>query len=180
MPIHNRLTYPGDLSGQWPKDPEFPLTFDLGTLALCGVRPGDPVHPLSPLGPCDDSRSGARGTLQYAAQGVQIELTGPTVDSLIIFLKDEQFEPFAGSFLFNGNPVPTPSGLSDLSRLGAAYWRDQDEDEILLFFEFGVRELQVEAELTGRIKALVAVTPPLSDPEQRRRYNVTKNWPPAI
>lgn len=62
---------------------------------------------------------------------------------------------------------------------GDPYWRDEDEEEILLFYEFGELEWQVELTLQGTLKAVNAVAPPLlADEAQRRAYRVTKPWPP--
>jgi hypothetical protein len=175
MALFNRLFDPADPSGRWPSDPEFILNFDLSTLALSGVRPGDPVHPLSPLGPAEDSREAARGTLRYPSRGVQIDVDGSTVTGIVLFL-----DSYRGDFISNGLPHAAPRTREDLARLGEPYWIDRDEDEMLLFYEFGTRELQVELSLDGAIRAFVAVTPPMmADPDQRRAYRVDKPWPPT-
>ena len=71
------------------------------------------------------------------------------------------------------------SSESDVQALfGQPYWRDQDEDEIILFYEFPGVEWQIEFDLVGALKHLRVGRPLLADAEQRAAYGVTKHWPP--
>ncbi|MHC5056772.1 MAG: hypothetical protein ACYTKD_18970 [Planctomycetota bacterium] len=62
---------------------------------------------------------------------------------------------------------------------GAPFHRHGDEDETILFYEFGEIEWQVEFSTRDRLKAVGVVSPPLlAKEEQRKAYGVTREWPP--
>ncbi len=73
------------------------------------------------------------------------------------------------------SPNPTERGL--IAIFGSPYWRDQDEDEVILFYEFGEYEWQIEMSLKDRLSVFVIAPPILADPQQRAAYSVTKPWP---
>lgn len=66
-------------------------------------------------------------------------------------------------------------------RVGAADWPDQDQEEIILFYEFREDiEWQVEFTLEGGLKAIGAVWPALmAEAAQRESYGVSLPWPPC-
>jgi hypothetical protein len=56
---------------------------------------------------------------------------------------------------------------------------DEDEDEILFFYERAGVELQLEFAGKETLSGVVMTGQPLmADPEQRRAYKVTAPWPP--
>jgi len=66
-----------------------------------------------------------------------------------------------------------------MESLGAPYWIDRDDEEQILFFEFGSHEIQIEQTLDGRNKRMILTTLPLmANEEQRQAYGVDKPWPP--
>jgi hypothetical protein len=88
---------------------------------------------------------------------------------------------FAGCFRFGGSPVRLSKELRESgvqSLFGPPYWRDRDEGEALLFYEFPGVEWQLEFALDGTLKYLQLGLPLLADAGQRAAYGVTKPWPP--
>lgn len=169
----------------WREDRSIPLLADLDRLALNGTGFDDEVTGLEFLGPSD-----SRG-FDYPSKGVQLEVGDGLLEGLVLALRDGAYlgrsdesrvRAFAGRIRMNGRDL-APQDLraeSDFSAAwGEPYWRDEDEDEILLFFELDRGEVQVELSLAGVPQVLV-VTPDrlMADPEQRRQYGVTKPWPP--
>jgi hypothetical protein len=158
-----------------------PLVIDLDRHQLSGVGIGDPVERLSFLGPAVVGVG-----FEFREKGVIVSPT--SVDQLWEFsailtpVGREHVLPFAGSFQFRGNRLAlTPSTReADLLRLfGPPYWRDQDDDEVILFYEHGPVEWQLELSPDGALQAVTIGTPLMAEPEQRAAFKVTKPWPPS-
>lgn len=90
--------------------------------------------------------------------------------------------PFIGQIRMAGRDL-RPGDLGkewDFSVWGEPYWRDEDDQEVLLFFEFPDGEIQVELGEEGRPLVLyVCAEPLMADSEQRESYGVTRDWPPS-
>lgn len=58
-------------------------------------------------------------------------------------------------------------------------WRDQDDEEIIYFYEFPTHELQIEQSLDESIQRIfVTKQAVMADAENRKAYGVNKSWPP--
>jgi len=140
-------------------------------------------------GKCGESRLGeapAASEPWYGSQqalrvrspsgAVEVEVDEGVLVAITIFLKD-----FAGTLCVHGESVED-SGLTEAgvtALLGQAWWRDEDEDEVLLFYEHPSFELQCEFEGKRELTAVVLATDALMALEvQRQRYGVDKPWPP--
>ncbi len=174
-------------SSKWEASPEVTLVLDLERQALCDTRIGDPVEWLSFLGPPQDRKALKDGGYRYPAQGLEIWADDGIVKDLVVRWIDEagtpHFAPFSGECRFRGRRVDLNHETQEVAfgeLFGPPYWRDVDDMEILLFYEFfGEIEWQVEFTLDGRLKGLMITTPPLFRKEdQRLAYGVTKEWPP--
>jgi hypothetical protein len=163
------------------------LIADLDRFELGGVGFGDPYSRLSFLGPSESP------FLDYHRKGLQVDVVDDRLDGFTLALGANAFlgasssrpvRPFVGSLRIGGRELRVEELRSegDLVALwGTPYWRDEDEDEILLFFEFPDGEIQVELSREGRPRVLVATPDPLmADPEQRRAYGVETPWPPSF
>lgn len=164
----------------WRLDPAKPLLLDLDTHRLSGVSIGDPLESLSFLG----SASRWSWYLEFPNHGLSI-LGGPSVEELQFFFghpAEKSGGWFRGTIVHRGSPIVLGGEDSEESltaRFGQAYWRDVDEYETLLFYEFPGRELQLEFGTDGRLKVLTIGLPILADPVQREAYRVSKPWPPG-
>ena len=89
---------------------------------------------------------------------------------------------FPGKFQANGRDIKltTSTTIEEItSCFGQPYWRDDDADETILFYEGGVGELQLEFTNNRNLSFITLThTPLLADPAQRAAYGVTKPWPP--
>jgi hypothetical protein len=159
---------------------------DLDRFELCGVGFRDEIARLSFLGPSSDE------AFCYPAKGLSLDSEDGLFEGFVLALRrgvhlcsdtPERVHPFAGRVRIAGRDwAPQElTGSSDfLEAWGDPYWRDEDDNEILLFFEFAGHEIQVELGLDGVPLVIVACSPPLmADPEQRRSYGVTNDWPPT-
>jgi len=170
----------------WKREPGLVLTFDFGRNALCGVRIGDPVDWLSKLGPAEDARAARRdGRYCYYSKGLEVGAREGRVTSYLLVWggsEDPRYRPFAGACGYRGKSLPLSGDTREpeiVGYFGHPYWRDEDEEEILLFYEFEDLEWQVELTPQGSLKAVSIVTPPiLAEEGQRRAYRVTRAWPP--
>lgn len=173
-------------SRAWREDVRVPLLADLDRFELCGVGFGDDITRLSFLGPGGDE------PLCYPAKGLLVDFEDGSFEGFVLALRrdvqlgsssPERVHPFAGRIRMAGRdraPRELTGSPDFLEAWGAPYWRDQDDQEILLFFEFARHEIQVELSLDGVPLVIVACSPPLmASPEQRRSYGVTKDWPPS-
>lgn len=119
-------------------------------------------------------------------RSVEIGTEGETVDYILVNWRDPEapeLPAFTGRIRYAGRLHPLTTATTKvevLSILGPPYWIDEDADETILFYEFGEIEWQIEFDENEFLKVLLVATPPLlEDPEQRRAYGVTRDWPPT-
>jgi len=164
---------------RWQFDPSVPLVLDLDQHTLSGVGIGERVERLSSLGK-GISRD---AIIAFPALGLAVSEADGLIHELIVYF-GHSAEPDGGNFTgtsrYRGLPLDlsffvTEPWLRD--RLGEPFWRDEDENEVILFYEHGQREWQVEFAADGSLKCWVICPPLLADEEQRRAYGVTKAWP---
>jgi len=174
------------VSTLWQSEPGFKIQLELDRHALCRCRIGDPIEWLSGLGPPEDSRALREKSYCYYSRGVEIgEEDGKVADFSVFWVDylEQGFQPFEGLVTFRGRTVELDFRTQEKefrSLFGDPYWRDQDQEEIILFYEFqGDIEWQVEFTLQTSLTAIIVVCHPLmADAEQRERYGVSIQWPP--
>ena len=184
----------GNPTLEWTASAAAPLVVDLDASALCGVRLGDSIERLRFLGQgrwrgLSASLRGKKGvtmgTLDYPERGLALDVMGGRLEGFVLTVSggaERGFAPFGGRIRFGGaemgmERLDTEKRVLDM--LGEPWWRDEDEDEILLFYERGEVEWQIEIEKGGTVAALLVVSPPLmAEADQRAAYGVTKTWPP--
>lgn len=162
------------------------LDFDFDTHTLCGIKVGDPVSLLWKLGPPEDKAEEARGNYNYYSKGVQVSAEAGKIASFVLFWNDEQrkqFLAFNSPCHYRGQTLTLRAGMDESALktiFGGPYLRDEDENEIILFYELGAVEWQMEIGRHAGLTATVILTPPLlADEEQRNTFKVTKPWPPS-
>ena len=161
--------------------------FDFDHHALCGIKLGDPVSLLWKLGPSEDKPAEADGFHNFYSKGVEVDVEAGKVVSFVLFFNDElqkKFLPFKSRCVYRGQAVDLRAGMTETeikTFFGEPYWRDQDDGETILFYEFGDTEWQVEIDTQNGLTAIVVLAPPLlADEAQRQSFHVTKPWPPLI
>jgi hypothetical protein len=170
----------------WQSEPGFEVQLDLGRHALCRCRIGDPIEWLSGLGQPEDAKALREQRYCYYSRGIEIgEENGNIADFAVFWIDYLQagFQPFEGSVIYQGKTValgPRNRESEFRATFGDPYWRDQDQDEIILFYEFQRDiEWQVEFTLQSNLKAIRVVWPALmADAKQRELYGVNVAWPP--
>lgn len=172
-------------TSRWREELNALLAVDLDHFGLNGVGFGGSVDNLRFLGPSESA------DFDYPSKGLLLDVDSGRLDGLVIALRGgvylgatppDRVRPFAGRIRLGGRDR-TPQELrteSDFVAVwGEPYWRDVDEDEILLFFEFESGEVQVELTLEGVPQVLIVTPAPLmADPATREAYRVTASWPP--
>ena len=176
-----------DPTGEWRRAPTLKLEADLARPALYGVDLGRPLGDLSDLGPVEDRAANCREEFCYPSLGLVIEsLDDEKLTGFQLVVDDSvfrpSFAPFAGECLC-GQQRLTLVGMTEArwkEAMGECYWRDEDEDEIILFYEYPYHEVQVEFTRNGALKCiLVTSSPAMADEAQRQAYGVTRPWPAA-
>lgn len=170
----------------WQSDPGLEIHLDLDRHAFCRCRIGDPIEWLSGLGRPEDAAALREGRYLYYSHGIEIgEENGKVADFAVFWIDYLRagFRTFTGLITYRGKAVSLSSRTSEgefVNLFGSPYWRDQDQDEIILFYEFqGDIEWQVEFTLEGDLKAVRVVWPSLmSEEKQRKLYGVSLPWPP--
>ena len=173
-------------SASWQREAGFRIDIELDRHALCRCKIGDPIEWLSGLGPPEDARALREQRYCYYSRGFDIGEEDSKVSDFVVYWLDylqQGYEPFQGIATYRGKEIPLNSGTKEedfIAWFGKPYWRDQDKDEIILFYEFpGDIEWQVEFTLDGLLKAMRVVWPALmEDEQQRKQYGVTAPWPP--
>jgi hypothetical protein len=187
MSLLDRLRRRRSPTAEWREDRGVRLIADLDRFELGGVKFGDPYTRLSFLGPSESP------FMDYHRKGLRIDVADDRLDGFTLALEAGAFlgasskrpvRPFVGRLKIRGRELRVEELRTeeDLTALwGTPFWRDEDDDEILLFFEFSHGEIQVELSRDGRPRVLVATPEHLmADPEQRRSYGVEAPWPPSF
>jgi len=190
-----------DPTRHWKETPGLVPDFDFSAHALCGAKLGDPARFLEKVGRCEDQAAAKEGEFRWYTKGFAVDVDAFVVTAYIIHFNDdrgESYHPFTGTCLFEGRTVAlsTATTENDFVRIfGAPYWRDLgevtpprqstassvggDREEVILFYEFGAIEWQVEFTSDRTLRLVLVLTPPmLADEEQRATYKVDKPWPP--
>jgi hypothetical protein len=163
------------------------LHFDFDKNALCNVAIGDRMERLRFLGPVEDPPEARQDHLVYRSKGFYVDLEDGRIASYLLTWNDPSCHTthptFTGKCLLHGQEIALSWETSEqqvIDSLGEPYWRDEDEDEVILFYEHDQIEWQVEFEKGCGLRAITVVSPPmLADKQQREAYRITKPWPPT-
>lgn len=168
----------------WTADPALAATLDLDRHRICGAGLGEPVERLAGLGPAEDGPAAARGELRYPSRGLSVSTVDGLVTAFFVAWREPGYAPFAGRVTSDGREVGLAGGSTPedlVAMLGTPYWRAEDPDEVILFYERRDVEWQLECDHGTGLRAMVIVSPPiLADPAQREAYGVTAAWPPPL
>lgn len=182
MGILNR--FKAQTAGAWQAGQGIDLEFDFDTNALCGVKLRDPAALLAKFGAPEDPPRIKDGAYCFYSQGFEADVTDGRVDAFTLMWRDAdgRFRPFSGKCFRGGAELSLRAGATEsevIACLGEPFWRDEDDDEVLLFYERNAVEWQVEVDKRAGLSVIVITALPLlADAEQRAAYKVTKNWPP--
>jgi hypothetical protein len=184
--LFDRILGKNHPSSSWQSMPGFEIQLDLDIHTICRCRIGDPIEWLNPLGPPEDSRSLREQRYCYYSRGIEIgEENGKVADFAAFWIDylEAGFKPFNGLITYRGKTVMLDSRTTEsefVNLFGDPYWRDQDQEETILFYEFrGDIEWQAEFTLENRLKVLRVVWPALmAEAAQRESYGVSLPWPP--
>ena len=184
MPFFERKKQRFDVTRHWVGDTRFPLELDLSANTLSGVRIGGSLDGFMRLGPAEDREAAEQEVYRYYSRGLEITADEGFVTAFrILFAGSEGFQPFPGRCSYSAQPVALSASTTEADLrgvFGEPYWRDRDDEEILLFHEFPPIEWQIELNQGGALAQWTLLSPPsMQDPEQRRAYGVTRPWPPA-
>jgi hypothetical protein len=144
--------------------------FACGQTAL-GVKPG--------LGETYAGQFNSEGVANFGSSGVELGLKGEVLDYLFITMTN-----FAGTILKDGAKISVSTNTTPeqiIALFGEPYWKDVDDDESILFYEYQNGKVEVQFEFPDK-RRLGFITMSrngvLSDAKQRNAYRVTKEWPP--
>lgn len=173
-----------DPAAQWPLVGGQKVVFDFDKNTLNGVRLHAPWADLQVFGQPEMKRRKVGDSLVYLSRGFSADLYQGTVSSYNFVWDDylrQGFQPFQGSFIFKGKSVTLDGDTTEKeieSIFDDEYWRDEEKDEIILFYEVEGAEWQFELDKEGFLKTcLILAYPVLADEFQRQAYKVTKPWP---
>ena len=177
---------PKDPTKVWQRASDLRLTFDLEGGKLNDVGIGESLNRLSFLGPIEDRSGLTLGEYRFFSLGLSIDCYNEqdTIDCFEIVQKDQdmpEHQPFAGVCRYKGENLDLGqlTEPSFVGRFGPPFWKDADDEEILLFYEFPGREWQVEFALDGTLNRILVTSKPLmANQRQREAYGVNKSWPP--
>ena len=163
----------------WKEDLSVDLVVDLDRHRLCGRGIGDWLAGLACLGPATMSGS----MLSFPGKGISVGFRAGVITSFAAYVAvspEEGMGQFTGWFTYRDRRLALSEETTEsklVATFGPPYWRDQDEDEVILFYEFREYEWQVEMSLKDRLKVFVISEPILADQKQRAAYGVSKPWP---
>ncbi|MST00900.1 MAG: hypothetical protein EXS29_06290 [Pedosphaera sp.] len=119
------------------------------------------------------------GIAKFEKSGVELETKDGVLDYAFITVAN-----FKGTLLKSGQrlSITAQTSIEEIVALfGEPYWKDAQDDEVILFYEFlgGKIELQFEFPDKRRLGFItLARDGVLSKADQRKAYGVTKPWPP--
>jgi len=160
--------------GSGPVSPPPSLFVDLTRFRCNSLVLGEPATPSGGYPEPFDSQ----GTVADPSWGLELGIENGRVDYVFVTLARFQGRLFADGRQLGITQDTSPEAVVRL--FGDPYWRDEDDDDVILFYEDGRFELQFE--FPGKMKLgyiTMMLSPILADPAQRKAYGVTKPWPPA-
>ena len=158
-----------------PCPPLSGFRIDLATYRCGEMTIGEPLTSVNDFFP-DVS---CEAVVKDEKQGFEMGLKDAVLDYVLLDL-----EHFPGLITRNGEPFPYLRFWDErrvIDELGEPYWRDEDADEVLLFYEDGRIELQIEfpGKKTARFVSILS-NPILADAATRKAYRCNKPWPSEI
>ncbi len=187
MDIRDWLLGRWDPTRQWVADPRVRAELDLDRHSLYGIRLNDPVEFISRLGPPDNPRPTHHEMYRYHRLGFFFDVDRRAITTFTVVFRPnkttDEMSAFRGTVLRAGREIDLGAGSSEaefISEFGPPYWQDrEDDDDVVLFYEFGGIEWQVEFSPGGTLDVLIVTTlPTLADPLQRECLRIDKPWPP--
>ncbi|MBN1619319.1 hypothetical protein JW890_01210 [candidate division WOR-3 bacterium] len=173
--------YPGF---DWGERTSVRRKLDLGYTKLSGVGLYEDWLLLKKFGMPENPSNARSMKFSYYSSGFEFDVENGKITDIFVTWKDfySPFSAFSGETLDKGKPTGiNPKTKEDdfINIFPDVYWRDEDDDEIILFYEFKDFEWQVEFDKSREIKAFIAGGKPtlLSDPEVRKMYKITKDFP---
>lgn len=171
---------------RWQQASNLQLDFNIESGAINGVKLSEPLERLSFLGPVEDQRGLSGAEYRYFSLGLSVSCCSRAgAISAFELVEKDPFEPrylsYSGRCHWRGRSLTfaNTSEQSILDDLGSPYWRDQDDDEIILFYEFPTMEWQIEFDLDHTFNRIIVTSKPIMcDQRQREAYGVTRPWPP--
>jgi hypothetical protein len=142
------------LFGRKPEIPEVALSpeIDLGSFKCGQTALGEHPHPGEAYAACFD----ANGLASFEKSGVDLSIEDGVLDEVFIMLAN-----FSGNFAKNGSRISistqtTPEEI--ILQFGEPYWKDDDGDETILFYEYQSGRIELLFEFPGECRQLSAVT----------------------
>ena len=144
------LFSPQNPTKDWCPSAALQLAFDMSDARLNDVSLGESVDRLSFLGPVEGS-GGLPSELCYFTLGLcgDYDPADRTITACRLVhqdARDDRFRPFSGDIQWNSTRIDleelTEAQVFD--RFGQPYWKDQDDKESILFYEFTGLEWQFE------------------------------------
>jgi hypothetical protein len=184
---------PPDVATTWRERPGLELVLNLDRHTICELKLGDRADRISILGPPDNKKPTRADTYLYASKGIELCTGEDGIETITAIFEptdhwvmhgfEKKAAAYGGKIIYGGKPVALSRDTSEgefVGRFGQPYWRDEDEYETTLFYEFGPLEWQVEFETGGGLRGLVLESPPtMAQAEARAAYQVDKAWPPG-
>jgi hypothetical protein len=159
-----RLLGGTDPTRAWVADPSLVLYFDLDKHALCGVRLGDPIERLSPLGPAEHRGNAREGLFSYFSRGLEFEAENGIISLYALVwasMEARGFKPFGGACWFQGRKLDLSARTreTELVRVfGEPYQRDVDEGEVLLVYKHQGVDWEIEISPRGTLNDFTLMT----------------------
>ena len=157
------MTRAPDPTKDWRRLPDLDLTFDLDRAELNGVRLGERLDRLSFLGPAEDRALAREGELCYHSLGLCVELEDDMITNYRIIWRDpyeEKYEPFPGSVEYHSNRIALED-LTEATAIGEfgepSSRDDEDEEEVVLFYEFSELKWDIEFDTESRFNCLMVM-----------------------
>jgi hypothetical protein len=151
------------------------FNIDLGTFSCGNTKIGNRPDPRDPFTPYFQTQE----VVEDSISGIELGIRDGVLDYAYLDLARCTFPFFrSGTAL----PLSARTTIADIhASFGEPYWTDDDEDEIILFYEYQRGELELQFEFPGKQRLgviTIMANGILSEAEQRAAYRVTKPWPP--
>jgi hypothetical protein len=151
------------------------LKVDLGTFVCGPAKLGDALNKIEPFAQYLKDYE----TMNDESSGMEIDIKKGKLDSVFITMAKS-----SAIFLKSGTPISITNRttVADIKSIfGSPYWVDEDEGEVILFYEYDNGEVELQFEFPKRLPLgfiTLMKNGILSNEDQRKSYRVTKTWPP--
>lgn len=151
------------------------LKIDLGTFVCGQAKLGDSLSKIEPFAQYLKDYE----TMNDESSGIELEIKKGKLDCVFITMAKSKAIFYKSGAAIS---ITNRTTVADIKSIfGSPYFVDEDDGEVILFYEYDYGEVELQFEFPKRLPLgfiTLMKNGILSNEDQRKSYRVTKPWPP--